>query len=197
MEPSRKSDMKCSSCREKDAELLTWWEKTRNWIFLRMNHMIFPQDFEDLRSEKYTQGLSDGIQRGIEMEEQNSKKLMAQFMDAPVPNVMELVEKELCMMLSVVDMKKVITFDERKGAIFIGGERAEPSALANLKSEAEFLQKSDIWPLLNASIRRLAEIAMFEKGENIESMQKGRSMIYLLSTQNKILDTLASYQQQT
>lgn len=58
--------MKCQNCRDKDAELLTVWERIRNWLFLRFNHIFFPQDFDDLKSEKYTQGYSDGTTQGFE-----------------------------------------------------------------------------------------------------------------------------------
>lgn len=56
---------KCSRCRRDDAELLTRWERMRNWLFLRMNHTFFPDDFDDLKSEKYTQGYSDGNVDGV------------------------------------------------------------------------------------------------------------------------------------
>ena len=71
--------MKCSTCREKDAELLTVWERTRNWLFLRFNHVLFPQDFDDLRSEKYTQGYGDGYIKGTEDHQVTVEKTMKQY----------------------------------------------------------------------------------------------------------------------
>ena len=67
--------MKCQSCRDKDAELLTIWERMRNWLFLRFNHIFFLQDFDDLRSDKYTQGYSDGYIVGTEQEHKNQERL--------------------------------------------------------------------------------------------------------------------------
>lgn len=58
--------MKCHSCREKDAELTTLWERIRNWLFERTNHVLFPQDFDDLKNDRYTQGFSDGNVQGFE-----------------------------------------------------------------------------------------------------------------------------------
>lgn len=52
--------MKCRYCRDRDVELLTRWERIRNWMFLRFNHVLFPEDLEDLIADKYTQGYSDG-----------------------------------------------------------------------------------------------------------------------------------------
>ena len=53
---------KCSQCRDKDAELLTRWERFRNWLFFRVSYVFFPEDLNDLISQKYTQGYSDGLQ---------------------------------------------------------------------------------------------------------------------------------------
>lgn len=71
--------MKCQTCRDKDAELLTTWEKTRNWLFLRFNHVLFPTDFDDLRSEKFTQGYSDGYVDGAKREHEHQEKLHKQY----------------------------------------------------------------------------------------------------------------------
>ena len=52
--------MKCQTCREKDVELLTRWERIRGWLFYRINYVLFPDDLNDLISQRYTQGYSDG-----------------------------------------------------------------------------------------------------------------------------------------
>lgn len=52
--------MKCHVCRQRDVELLSGWERLRYWLFIRFNSILFPQDLDDLKSEKYTQGISDG-----------------------------------------------------------------------------------------------------------------------------------------
>jgi len=67
--------MKCSQCRDKDVEILTRWERIRNWIFLRFNYVFFPEDFNDIKSEKYTQGFSDGLLKGVEQEHRSNESL--------------------------------------------------------------------------------------------------------------------------
>ncbi len=57
---------KCSTCRAKDAELLTRWERIRYWLFVRFNSVFFPQDYDDLKNDRYTQGFSDGNVQGWE-----------------------------------------------------------------------------------------------------------------------------------
>lgn len=59
---------KCQSCRDKDVELLTRYERFKNWLFYKVNYIFFADDFEDLRSQKYTQGFSDGSVDGAKWE---------------------------------------------------------------------------------------------------------------------------------
>ncbi len=68
---------KCQTCRENDAELLTTWERLRNWKFRKLNYIFFTQDFEDLKSEKYTQGYSDGYIAGTEKQRAFEKEQRA------------------------------------------------------------------------------------------------------------------------
>lgn len=70
---------KCHQCRKKDAELLTQWERIRNWLFLRLNHTVFSQDFDDLRSEKFTQGYSDGYIAGTEAQRLQTERMIKQY----------------------------------------------------------------------------------------------------------------------
>lgn len=104
-----------------------------------------------------------------------------------------MASKELHKLLSVVDPKLVVSFDSKAGAIYIGGERADAQRLANLKAEADFFMESDLWNILNQTIRELAQRAMFVDGKTLEDMQKGRSMLYLLDTQKKIVDTFKAF----
>lgn len=105
----------------------------------------------------------------------------------------ELAKQKLNDMLSIVDMKKVVTIDKQHGIVFIGGERIDENRLANLKSETEFLMQSDIWQLLYETPKELAQRSMFVSGESLADMQKGKSMLYLLSSQKNILDIFKSY----
>ncbi len=97
--------------------------------------------------------------------------------------------KDLAKLLSVVDPKLVVRLDEKSGAVYIGGERADAARLSSLKAEAEFFAQSDLWKIINQTVRELAQQAMFVNGKTLEDMQKGRSMLYLLDTQTKIVTT--------
>jgi len=52
--------MKCQTCRDKDIELLSRYERFKNWLFYKM----FPEDIADLSQNKYTQGFGDGFAAG-------------------------------------------------------------------------------------------------------------------------------------
>lgn len=58
--PINKNMPKCSTCRKNDIELLTRWQRFKNWLFYR----LFPEDIIDLSQGKYTQGFSDGYEVG-------------------------------------------------------------------------------------------------------------------------------------
>jgi hypothetical protein len=105
----------------------------------------------------------------------------------------ELAKKKLNYLLSPIDHSGIASIT-KQGVIYVGGERPDDGRLANLKSEAEFLMQSDIWKLLQETPKKLAEQAMFVAGESLDDMKKGRSILYTLSSQQRIVDILKSYQ---
>lgn len=107
----------------------------------------------------------------------------------------EIAHERLQSMLSVVDERKIISFNERERAVYIGGEKVtDPAMLQNLKSEAEALMQFDIWQILHETPKKLAQKALFEDDGKSEIVHtKGRTMLYLLDTQKKILATLRAY----
>jgi len=64
--------MKCTNCRKKDIELLTRWERIKDYLFYR----LFPKDIVDLSQNKYTQGFSDGYKTGRESERAQVKDMV-------------------------------------------------------------------------------------------------------------------------
>lgn len=103
------------------------------------------------------------------------------------------LQAEVNKLLSLIDDKAVVTLDSKNGAVYIGGERADQGRLAALKSEAEFFLQSDLWKIINESIKELAQRAMFVNGESLDDLKKGRSMLYLLDTQNRIVKTFKGF----
>lgn len=185
--------MKCHVCREKEAELLTWWERTRYWLFVKVNSALFTQDYDDLKNDKYTQGFSDGFIDGTEKEKSTFARYQELYNVKQDPvDIESMVESRLLGMLSPIDPNKVVSFNEKTKQIYIGGILAEDNQLRNLKQEADAFMSFGLWDLLYHSIKSLAEKAMFIEGDSLDTMKKGRIMLYTLSTQKKILDTLRS-----
>lgn len=150
----------------------------KNWIL----KTFFVKDLEEAKR----QGSLDAFHKAVE----DLKETNVYETDVMAT---EMAEKKLNDLLSPVDLRKIVTLDKTRGIVFIGGEKADDGRLSNLKSEAEFLLKSDIWGLLCETPKELASRAMFVNGETLADLQKGKSILYMLSTQKNILETLKGY----
>ena len=107
-----------------------------------------------------------------------------------------LAEKKLHDLLVPVDMQSIVTLDKLKGIVYIGGEKADASMLANLKAEADFFAQSNLWKVMYETPKRLAEKAMFvDDGELENQLLKGRAILYMLDAQKNIIETFRSYTQ--
>jgi len=106
----------------------------------------------------------------------------------------ELAKQHIENLLSIIDETKIITFNDKEKSVYIGGIRATAEQLANLKQEAEAITQFDLWKVINETPKKLAQNALFiDDGKSEIVHTKGRSMLYLLDTQNRILNTLKSY----
>lgn len=103
------------------------------------------------------------------------------------------VKDEMSKLLGFIDFNSIITFNEKTGVVFIGGERVDEGKLTNLKSESEFILHSDMWKVMSETIRHLAYEMMFIKSTSFEDMKSGKMLLYHLDIQKKIMDILASY----
>ena len=141
-----------------------------------------------LFKEVYRQG-------GIDSFHLAHKDIMETMKDDLDKQAKELAEKKVSEMMSIVDWRKVATFSERQGLIYIGGIKCEAPQILALKAEAEQLKASEIWKLLYETPNALAQKTMFETGGDVDAFLKGRAMIYHLDSQKKIIDLFCSYQQ--
>jgi len=104
----------------------------------------------------------------------------------------ELADEKVARLLSVIDMHKIVTVN-KLGLIFIGGEKADDIRLSNLRAEAEAITQMEIWTLLNETPKKLAQDTMFVHSESLDDMKKGKSILFLLSQQNNIVDLFKNY----
>lgn len=132
-------------------------------------------------------------QGGIKAFPLAQKDILETMRDDLDKQAVEIAKQKLGDLLSPVDLQKIVTLDKTNKICYIGAERADEGRLANLKAEAEFLTKSDLWGLLHETPKELAQRAMFVEG-GLENLQKGRSILYTLSTQQNIIEVFRSFQ---
>ena len=161
----------------------TYTNGIKGWLKTKIAHLPF---LAEAFNEAYKKG-------GIDSFPLAQKDILETMRDDLDKQANEIADKKLEVLLSLVDEKQVLSIT-KTGVVYIGNEKADDGRLANLKAEADFIGASDIWKILNQSIRELAQRAMFVAGDSIDDMKKGRSMLYLLDTQNRIVTTLQSYQ---
>ena len=119
---------------------------------------------------------------------------MKRFEQFKLQEIDTLVAKAIDSLLSNVDLTQIVSLDKTHGIIYIGGERADEARLTNLKAEAEFIVATGLWKLLYENPKELAQRAMFKDSENLDGLKKGRSILYTLSTQQNIIDTLLAFE---
>lgn len=186
--------MKCQTCRTKDVELLTRWERIRNWFFEHVNHTFFADDFDDLKQQKYTQGFSDGFERGVDSERNRIEKEQLRYAVEPHKPSGDELDQRLNDLLSNADLTKIVTFNDQTKKFYIGGKEVEHGRLQNLKQEAEAYEQFDLYQLLQETPKELAQRAMFIEGDAPkEQLAKGRTILYTLSTQKKIIEKFKNY----
>ena len=148
-----------------------------NWLF---NLKVF----DTKKRELYTKAFSDAYKDLEETNVYNTEE-----------KAKELTEKKLLEMLNPVDLTRVVSLDKSRGILFIGGEKVDEAGILNLKQEAEYFQSTQLWKLLYNTPKKLAEESMFISGESLADMQKGKTILYTLSTQKNIMDIFSSYTQ--
>ncbi len=168
----------------------------KNWIlglsFVQKEITFFQTDKEFLLSRKIVKDAL--LEAEIKAFPKAQKDILETMADDLDKRANELAKQKLNDLLSPVDLNFVATLNKEKGMIFIGGERADEIRLSNLHQEAEALVKFDLWNLLCETPKELAQRAMFVQGESLADLQKGKSILYTLSTQRNILEIFMKYE---
>lgn len=154
-------------------ETIRKWYLNTKWV---RNHVA--EDREELYRKAFKDARSDLDETFVEDVEKRAGELM---------------EKRLNEMLSVVDDKHVVTLDKARGMVYIGGVKADELTLQNLKAEADFITESTIWKLIHNTPKELAMRSIFVSSESLDDLRKGKSMLYVLSSQENIVNTFKGY----
>jgi hypothetical protein len=106
-----------------------------------------------------------------------------------------LAKKKLEALLNPVEWDRVIAFNPKTKSIYLGNVVADPVTMSNLQAEVQFLLESELWKILYNTPKAEAEKSMFVKGETLDDMKKGKTMLFVLDQQKKILELLKGYAQ--
>lgn len=122
------------------------------------------------------------------------KDLMESFAGDVEKKAEEMMQQKLEQLLTVIDERMIVTFNDAQKAVYIGGRRIEPAQLKSFKAEAEYFVQSDLWKILHETPGKLAQMAMFKDDGTLENqLLKGRAILYMLDTQSRILETFKSF----
>lgn len=147
----------------------------KNWI---LQH-FFKQQIRDLKIQAFRDA---------------NKDILETMKDDLDVRAATLAQEKLSTLMSPINWQHVVTLNERQGVIYIGKVRADHAQLQALRAEAEQFAASGLWQLLYETPNALAQNTMFRTGEDTDAFKKGRSMIFFLDSQKKIVDLLRGYQ---
>jgi hypothetical protein len=91
--------------------------------------------------------------------------------------------------LNKVEHDEVLTLD-KSGRPFLGGKELKMEEFERLKKEAKMIKETSLWKILTETLRHQAYLTMFEKSKNWEDMLTGKSMLYNIGVQEKIVELL-------
>lgn len=116
------------------------------------------------------------------------KDILETMEDDILRQAKELSLKLLQDLLTPINWSYVVKYNPTNKVLTIGDLPVEAARLANLRAEAQFIMESDLWKLLNETPRAEAHNSMFVKGETLDDMKKGKSMLFILKQQQNIVD---------
>lgn len=82
-------------------------------------------------------------------------------------------------------------FAERGGKVFIGGVEVTPQLRSTLRDEAEYLQHSRLWEILNASLTNEAYDIALRQAVDMELVNFGKSIHHVAHFIRNVIHILA------
>ncbi len=113
---------------------------------------------------------SKGIRDILLLDEKDKNDLLKEYFCAVVPD-------------DVIRITKT-------GKVYLGNKEISKGELLSLRQEAEYFKASRLASILWNSLYDQACKIMFEKAENFDDMRNGKMMMYNVSTQKRIVDTI-------
>lgn len=92
-------------------------------------------------------------------------------------------------LLPTFDVKDIISFDSF-GHLFIEGQRATNQQILNLQAEVNIFQESELWKYMNANLNKHVSKLVFEKSETMTDLIVGKTILYTLDIQFKMMEKI-------
>lgn len=99
----------------------------------------------------------------------------------------EGLDKHLASLLKSVDPNDVFTADKSGQNLYLGKRVIETRELQELKGDVTYFKKSNLWKVINETVRWLAMEVMFTKSESFEDMRQGKAYLHALSVFENII----------
>lgn len=105
----------------------------------------------------------------------------------------QLATKDVSELLGTVNEAEILTVNEQKGFVFVGGERITPEQALSMRQEAELIENTYLWKVMCSTIEMSAQKRIFEKSVTIDDVMSGKMALYNLSLFKKMLKTFKNY----
>lgn len=92
-------------------------------------------------------------------------------------------------LMPIVDENKML-FIDKYNKVFINNQQINPQEARNLQVEAEYLDKCGLWKLIVNYINEDVRRKVFEKSQTPIDMVIGKTILYTVNIQKKIIDKL-------
>lgn len=91
-------------------------------------------------------------------------------------------------LLNAIVIEDVLKIE--RGQFIIGGQAMQENERAALREEARFVSKTRLWQIMQETLKATAQEKMFEKSVDFDDMKFGKTMLYNLDIQQKLIDIL-------
>lgn len=117
----------------------------------------------------------------------------------------EMTESELLYELlwkkyGAIDPNKVIFVARVEGGgyqLSLGGKKVKETDLQSLKDEASMIQRTQLWKMMTEAKKNSAHTSMFKGMKTLEDSHYGKAILYAISIDELVFETLNAAQIQT
>lgn len=89
----------------------------------------------------------------------------------------------------ISELEKLI-FSDENGKILIGGEEVRPEVLVALKGQAKFIKTSQLFEIINATIKNQAFELGVQQSKDWDNVLYAKALLYYCQVFNKIINRL-------